>query len=151
MVEQVFIWGAISSLAFSVVVFVSWKFFPKVWLADITEGKEKPEPMSLAIATVVITLLIFILGATAAAWFYAKEAETSFLERATAAWLVLVMINLFDLFFVDLFVYWWLYPRFMQIEGYPKFERIWPHFDGFIKGVTLFGLPISALAAWISG
>ena len=151
MAYHVLIWGGVTSLLFCIMIFASYVFCPRVWLADLTDGEKKPEPVSLAIAVVIMTLAVMIGGATAAAWFYGQSADTTFLNRTIVAWGVIVIVNLVDLVFIDLIVYWLIYPSFMRIEGVPKYKRIWPHFDGFIKGVTLFGAPVSVLAAWIGG
>ena len=151
MTHYILVWGGVASVAFCIVIFASYVFTPRIWLADLTDGEQRPEPISIAILVVVLTLLIMVGGATAGAWFYTESANATFWERFVVAWGVIAVVNLVDLVFIDLVVYWLFYPPFMRIEGVPKYEKIRPHFDGFVKGVTIIGLPASALAAWIGG
>ncbi|MEM8858552.1 MAG: hypothetical protein AAGD96_09530 [Chloroflexota bacterium] len=149
MINTTLIGGLITSAAFSVIVLLSWRFTPEVWLHDLTDGaveSPKTPPSYIVFISIIATLVI---GSTATAWGFAAENVTTFFQRALMAWLVLVILNLVDLVIIDWLIYIKMYPKFMQVEGIEPLIALWPHVRGFFIGIAT-GIPIALIAALIT-
>ncbi|MEM7335009.1 MAG: hypothetical protein AAF490_23230 [Chloroflexota bacterium] len=149
MLQVTLIGGLITSFVFTVIVLLSWRFTPEVWLNDLTEGEvESPRTPPSYIVFIAILATLFI-GSTATVWRLAATGTATFLQRFIVAWLVLVMLNLVDLVVIDWFIYMKLEPKFMQIEGIAPLNTLAPHIRGFGIGI-LTGIPIALIAAAIT-
>ncbi len=155
MITDVLIGGLLASTAFTAVIFASYFWCPEVWIQELTEGREdggaSPWKSGLIVAGTVVAMLG---GAGLTAWWVASGGVTSYWVLAAIAWGVLVVINLWDLVVIDIVLYMWVSPSFMQWEGYPRLDRYWPHVRGSLMGAFPIGIPMALIAAlpayWLS-
>lgn len=141
--------GLISSIIFSAIVLLSWRYTPEVWLHDLTDGAvESPRtpPAYIVFISIIATLLI---GSTASAWSFAAGGPTTFFQRFLIGWFVIAIINLVDLVIIDWLIYIKIYPRFMQVEGVPPLNQLWPHVRGLFIGLAT-GVPIALIGALVT-
>ncbi|MEM8985830.1 MAG: hypothetical protein AAGC95_03825 [Pseudomonadota bacterium] len=147
---EVIMWGGlVTSVLVSLVIFPTYIFCPKIWLAEISRGKEKHNS-ALAIAVTLLVVVILLAGATASAVSYATGNEITFLQRFLIAWGVIALFSLYDLIVIDILFYMWVHPPFMRFEGYPRLGY-WHHTKASLKGAFLpVGMPLAVISALIS-
>lgn len=146
----VLVGGLLASLAFSAVIFTSYFWCPEVWISEITEGKETGGSAFKGGIIVAGTLIAMVGGAAGTAWWYGQDAAATYWQLFLVAWLVLFIVNLWDLVVIDIVVYMWIYPSFMQWEGYEPLHRYWPHVKGSLVGAFPLGIPLAAFSAWLA-
>ncbi|MEM6500465.1 MAG: hypothetical protein AAF685_01345 [Cyanobacteria bacterium P01_C01_bin.89] len=150
MALPIIIGGLITSFIFSVIVLGSWVLAPEAWLSDLTEGRIK-SPKNRKTYIVFLSVLTTILaGPIITAWWVGSMQDASFYERSLAAWLVVVILNLVDLIVIDIVIYMWFYPSWMQVEGIEPLHQLWPHTKGALIGCSVLGVPIALIAAGIT-
>lgn len=148
MLATTFTASAIGSFVFTAVILLSWRFTPQVWLAEVTEGKQKP-PLKLAIPVTLLILAVILGGMIAPAWYLAAVHKASFFQRFLAAWVVMLIINIVDLVIIDWLIYIKIYPTWMRIDGVEKLEGMRSHIEGFFSGLLL-GVGFAMVAAIIT-
>ncbi len=142
-------WGLVGSAAFTVVVLVSWWRNPEVWLADVTDGEQKPPTNATTVTWTVLVALTFLGGSFVAAWLAGSVADAGFVERFLVAHAVMAIVNLVDLVVVDIAVYLWWRPSWMTIPGVAMPTDDGMHVRGAVNGFAM-AIPIALLAAVVS-
>ncbi|MEM9562730.1 MAG: hypothetical protein AAGA93_08950 [Actinomycetota bacterium] len=146
MTSLALVWGLIGSVAFTSVVLASWWRNPEVWLADVTNGEQRPEANAAAVIWTALVALAFLGGGFVAAWLAASGDGADFVERFLVAYAVMAIVNLVDLVVVDIAVYLWLRPSWMTIPGVEMPTDYGMHVRGAVNGFAM-AIPIALVAA----
>ncbi|MEM1127422.1 MAG: hypothetical protein AAGI71_12275 [Bacteroidota bacterium] len=147
---SILVGGLVASIVFTAVVFISCFWCPEVWISELTEGRETGGASPWKGALIAAGLFLAMArGAGVTAWCFGAGSTEPCWAYVVVAWGVIVVINLWDLFFIDIYLYMVVKPSFMQWEGYPPLYRYWPHVKGCLVGVFPMGLPMAAFAAWV--
>ncbi|MEM9219346.1 MAG: hypothetical protein AAGD25_34065 [Cyanobacteria bacterium P01_F01_bin.150] len=146
MVISIILGGLVTSFIFSLIVLASWKFSPEVWLSDLTQGKIQAPKTWKTYSTVVAIIAIILGGAGITAWWVGALYAANFYERFIAAWLVIVILNVVDVLVIDIWIYMWIYPTWMRIEGIEPLHDPRVHTKESLVGLV-FGIPVAAIAA----
>ncbi|MEM7034257.1 MAG: hypothetical protein AAF629_32240 [Chloroflexota bacterium] len=152
MLNFVLISGGVSSLIFCIIILLSWRFNPEVWIGEIEDSDAQSPQTPVTYAIFISIVATLVVGSYWAAWQYASTVETTFLQRFVAAWLVIAIINVVDLIVIDWLVNIVIDPKWMTIPGYDiqHMKVIQPHIKALFMGL-LIAIPIALLAAAISG
>ncbi|MEM9556564.1 MAG: hypothetical protein AAGC60_20060 [Acidobacteriota bacterium] len=137
-----------SSVILTIVAVGSYLFAKEIWLPEISRGAVKAEWNATAIGWTGSMILCVFGGSLATAWWVAANGG-SFLESALAAFWVQVVINVWDVVVIDVVLYQWIQPSWMQYEGYPPIEGTWYHIEASLKGLVL-GAVLSLISAGIA-
>ncbi|MEN0065209.1 MAG: hypothetical protein AAGA48_23900 [Myxococcota bacterium] len=143
--------GGIGSALFTVVIIASYLFAKEIWLTEVTAGEVPFEWSPKGLLWVAAILGVMFVGSAATAGWVAAGGGT-FWESVLAAYWVQVAINTADLLFIDIALYIWIHPKFMQFDGVPPLEGYWPHVKGAFNGLII-GAPIALLSgalAWLA-
>ncbi|MEM1334325.1 MAG: hypothetical protein AAGG08_12795 [Actinomycetota bacterium] len=149
MIGLALFWGFAASLVFTVVVLLSWRLSPQVWIADVTDGAQRPDITATTIAWTSLVTISYLGGGFVAAWLAAGRSDASFVQAALVAFTAMAIVNLVDLFVVDIAVYLWLRPSWMAIDGIEMPTDHATHVRGAINGFVI-AVPASLVAAAVS-
>lgn len=141
------LWGGLgTSVLFSLIVLWSWYKVPHIWIADVTEGEEKP-PMTKAGWWVLISILVVMLsGFTLTLVWINQATPLTFWQGMVVSAAVAFVLNAVDVFIIDILIYMWIRPRWMHLEGYPPLYSYWAHVKASLKGMVT-SIPLYAAAA----
>jgi len=139
--------GLIASVIFTIVCIGSYVFNKELWLPEISGGKVKAEWTLSAILWTAALIITVFGGSIGTAWWVAADGGT-FWESALAAYWVQVVINLWDIIVIDVILYQWIQPSWMQFDYYPPIEGTWYHIKAGLNGLVL-GVPFALLSALI--
>lgn len=141
--------GSVGGLGASVVLFIvvvgSYIFDKEVHLPEISGGQAKAPTTFRAYFWVTSILLAFLAGSVCSAWWVASL-EGSFWDMLLAAYIAQLVLNLFDLVIIDIVLYQWINPSWMQFDDYPPIEGHAHHVRGFLKGLYVT-LPFAVIGA----
>lgn len=149
MTELAVVWGLVSGTAFTVVVLLSWRITPEVWIGDVTDGEQSPETNVVNVVWFVLVTLTFVGGGFVAAWFAAARFDASLLEAALVAYGAMAIVNLVDLVVVDIVIYLWMRPAWMVLPGLEMPTDYGMHVRGAVKGFAM-AVPIALVAGAVS-
>ena len=150
MVTDTLIGAVLTSLVFSTVVLGIFKWYPDGFVNEVSEGRE-PTPRTVRSAISFVLVIASILGGMiATTWWVASEHDVGFGGRFLVAWSVIVIGNVVDLVVLDIVIYTWISPSFMEVPGYPPMHDYRYHAVGAVKGSTIIGLPAALLVAAVT-
>ncbi|MEM6926552.1 MAG: hypothetical protein AAF602_06475 [Myxococcota bacterium] len=141
--------GAIGSALFTVAIVGSYLFAKEIWVHEVSGGEVPFEGTPRDYAWVAVILASMLAGSVGTAWWVAATGG-SFWEATLAAWWVQVAINVVDLVFIDIVLYQWIHPWFMQFDGIQPLKGTWPHVVGAIRGITVIGVPLALVSAGLA-
>lgn len=149
MVALALVCGMASAMVFTVVVLLSWRITPEVWLADVTDGEQRTALNATNVTWFVLVAVSFVGGGFVAAWLAAARHDATFVQATLVAFIAMLTVNLVDLLVVDIVVYLWIRPSWMTIPGLEMPTGYGIHVRGALNGVLL-AVPISLVAAAVS-
>lgn len=149
MALSIIIGGLVTSLIFNLVVFASYKISPESWLSDLTQGKIQSPKNWKTYSCVVAIVATIIGGAAITAWWTASVYGASLYEQFTAAWLVNLILNVYDVLVIDILIYQVIYPSWMRFEGIEPLHNPWVHIKEGLFGLVL-AVPLAAIATCLT-
>lgn len=156
--------GAILSVLLSILVVVSLRWNPEIWVHDYPPEVQAvlPPKSALAkrqtrwVAAVMFAILFGLIGVLIWRVIVGQGGFPGFWPIAAAIWIALESFNLIDLVIVDWLIIETWRPRFVLVPGAESLyhRRFYGfHFRGFLKGslgITLASLLIAGLATGIA-
>jgi hypothetical protein len=142
--------GLILSIFTSVMIMLSLRYNPRIWLQDYpsdiqdlvpskTEGEKR---FSVLVGIPFLIVLIAIPFVSTLVLKIQSQGNISFFTLAANAFGVAFVFNLVDWLILDWIIFCWITPGFLVIpgtEGAEGYKNIWFHFRGFLIG-TVFSL-----------
>ncbi|MFV0308691.1 MAG: hypothetical protein ACK5OX_13215 [Desertimonas sp.] len=142
--------GLLTSLVFTIVLLIMLRLSPQALLPELTDGRERaPSTPTSAIGFALVTAAV-MGGTLATTRWVAASHDLGVVERFFVAWSVIAMVNLVDFVVIDLVIYTWIYPSFMQLPGYPPKHDATFHAIGAAKGTAVIGIPTALIVTAIT-
>ena len=149
MALSIVIGGLVTSLIFNLVIYASYKISPEAWLSDVTQG-EVQSPKNWKTYSAIVAIVLTIIGGSAiTAWWTASVYGASLYEQFIAAWLVNLILNIYDVLVIDILIYQVVYPSCMRFEGIEPLHNPWFHTKESLFGLLL-GVPMAAIATCLT-
>lgn len=149
MALSVIVGGLVTSFVFSLVILASWRISPEAWLSDLTEGKIQSPKTLATYGTFAATVITIVGGAAITAGWIGSVYGANFYGRFIAAWLVIAILNVVDVLVIDIWIYIWIYPSWMRVEGIEPLHQPWAHIKAGFVGLGI-GVPMAAIAAGLT-
>ncbi|MEM7091708.1 MAG: hypothetical protein AAF567_01800 [Actinomycetota bacterium] len=143
------VWSLALSVLFSALIVLSWRRNPEIWTADATEGRQQPDRTTALYAWTAAITIVVIAGPLAVLLLAGADDTDGFWRLAALAYLVVIVVNLVDLFLIDIALYLWRRPAWMTIEGVEIVEGVAPHLRAFANGLAM-GVPIALATAGVA-
>ena len=150
MTWDIFIGSTLASTVLTIFVCLTFIFTPNLWLSEISEGKIKTKLNFINITTTVLIIAIILGSSFLMAWWIKYNYTSDFWVLFLGAYIIQVAINLVDLLIIDILIYMWIYPPFMQLEGVEPLHSYWYHTKGALKGISVIGIPFALLSAGVA-
>ncbi|MEM1332918.1 MAG: hypothetical protein AAGG08_05615 [Actinomycetota bacterium] len=150
MVTATIIGAVVVSLVFSAVVLGIYRWHPEGFVHEVSRGTESPPKNLRTAVSFALVVTTFFGGTIMTTWWVAADHDLGFTDRFLVAWAVIAIGNLVDLVLLDLVIYTWIHPSFMEVPGYPPMHDHRVHVVGAVKGTTIIGIPAAVLAAAIT-
>jgi len=159
--KAIFKYGLVLSVLFTLLVLGSYIIEPMIWAADFPKevqdqiGEIPPEaiPKGWGVFVLIMGMCIMFPVLMNKSIFEKRQKKATFLELLLNGFLLLNVMNLFDLLVVDLLIFNQIKPDFMWISGaeeyIQKFVTPQFHFLAFFKGLPWL-LVTAMISAFIS-
>ena len=151
LLESTWLTGLSGSLAFTGMLLVHHFFGPGPDVRDERGKKVIPkEYRTFVIVEMVIVVSVLLFAATRGILeFREAVGESSIYTQLAAGYLVLWIINLWDLIVIDWALVVRFRPRWLDVPDTPYFNTMKPHVQGWLAG-HLYMIPVAGIAYFIS-
>ena len=162
-ISKIVLDGALLSFTASLLIIISLRFNPRIWLQDyppdiqnqVPPKTEREKRLSLIFGIPFLILLVAVPFASTLTLKIQNGDTVSFLQLFLNAFGVAFTFNLVDLLLLDWFMFCTITPKFIIIpgtEGMEGYKDYFYHFKASIMGTILsvvFGLAVASIVSFL--
>lgn len=143
--------GLIASLLFTGLLLVHHFFGPGPDVRDERGKKQIPREYRTFVIVEMIAIITLLVGASSLGVIRLAELSpgAGVMPQIAAAYLVLWIVNLWDLVVIDWALLIRFRPRWLIVPETDYYTLVRPHFMGWLAG-HLYMIPLAILAWWVS-
>ncbi|MEM9386687.1 MAG: hypothetical protein AAGA68_16630 [Pseudomonadota bacterium] len=155
MIREAVVFGLLNSALISVLILLSFKHEPRLWLHHFPEQMQALVPAKTAAEKrlerrwgVPIIGCMIVLPLAVAMWRHQTHGFT-YLDAYLFLWIATQTFNLMDLLVLDWLVTVRWSPPWMQLQGaesMKRYDNYWFHFVGFLKGLLIGSVGAAVIA-----
>ena len=149
MIYDILIVSLIASTIFTIVICLTHIFTPDIWLNELTDNKIKAEPTFINIGVTALIVAIVVGSSVGMAIWMKYVYNLDFWLLFVSAYVVQIFISVIDLVVIDIIIYMWIKPSWMQYEGIEPLYSYWHHTKASLTGLVI-GVPFALVSATIA-